>query len=113
MALYYPIRAGRDEEYQEVMLELDKPALQEPPLYRVFLLNDDYTPMDFVVNVLQQFFFFSEDKARHLMMQIHTTGKAVCAVYTQDVAETKVNQITQYIGKYEHPLQCGMEPDCH
>jgi ATP-dependent Clp protease adaptor protein ClpS len=99
------------EENQALTLELEKPKLQEPPLYRVFLLNDDYTPMDFVAALIQRFFFHSEDKARHLMMQIHTTGKAVCAVYTQDVAETKIHQIMKYLEGYQYPLQCGMEPD--
>lgn len=94
------------------LLELTKPTLKRPPLYRVLLINDDYTPMDFVVKVLKHFFFMGEEKAVHIMMQVHSVGKAVCGVYTRDVAETKVKQVTEYAEQHEYPLQCGMEPEC-
>ena len=86
-----------------------KPALKKPPLYRVTLLNDDYTPMDFVVDVLMKFFGMNEEKATQVMLLVHTQGKAVCGVYTRDIAETKAAQVNQYSSECEHPLLCEIE----
>ncbi|OEY67207.1 ATP-dependent Clp protease adapter ClpS [Marinobacter sp. X15-166B] len=86
-----------------------KPALKRPARYRVVLLNDDYTPMDFVVEVLMIFFGMNEEKATQVMLLVHTQGKAVCGVYTRDIAETKAAQVNQYSTECEHPLLCEIE----
>ncbi len=86
-----------------------KPKLKQPPLFRVILLNDDFTPMDFVVEVLMQFFAMSEEKATQVMLHVHTRGVGVCGVFSKDVAETKVNQVNEYSRRHQHPLLCTME----
>jgi ATP-dependent Clp protease adaptor protein ClpS len=90
-------------------VETAKPKLKRPPLYRVILLNDDFTPMDFVVHVLQMFFAMNREKATQVMLHVHTRGKGICGVYTFDVAETKVGQVNTYSRRHEHPLLCTME----
>src|SRR5690554_6407329 len=103
---------GEDEErrYSEgVRVPSEKPALKRPARYRVVLLNDDYTPMDFVVEVLMRFFGMNEEKATQVMLLVHTQGKAVCGVYTRDIAETKAAQVNQYSSECEHPLLCEIE----
>ena len=87
----------------------EKPALKRPARFRVMLLNDDYTPMDFVVEVLMKFFGMNEEKATQVMLLVHTQGKAVCGVYTRDIAETKAAQVNQYSSECEHPLLCEIE----
>lgn len=87
------------------------PALKEPRKYRVVLLNDDYTPMDFVVSILKQFFHFNEEVAIHVMLQVHMQGRGVCGVFTRDVAETKVLLVNEYARTNQHPLLCSMEPE--
>ncbi|PAV26732.1 ATP-dependent Clp protease adaptor protein ClpS [Tamilnaduibacter salinus] len=87
----------------------EKPALKRPARFRVVLLNDDYTPMDFVVEVLMTFFGMNEEKATQVMLLVHTQGKAVCGVYTRDIAETKAAQVNQYSSECEHPLLCEIE----
>ena len=86
-----------------------EPAPKRPPMYQVVMYNDDFTPMDFVVYVLERFFSFPQDKATVTMWQIHTEGKAVCGTYTRDIAETKVVQVNDYAREQDHPLLCGME----
>lgn len=86
-----------------------KPELKQPALYRVVLMNDDYTPMEFVVQVLMGFFNMSEEKATQVMLAVHTQGKGVCGVYTKDVAETKAAQVNQYSRDNKHPLLCEVE----
>lgn len=86
-----------------------KTKIQPPKMYKVLLLNDDYTPMDFVVEVLQRFFNMDLDKATHVMLAVHFEGKGVCGVYTADIAETKVDQVNRYARMHEHPLLCTME----
>lgn len=86
-------------------------VLKPPSRYQVFLFNDDYTPMEFVVEVLKLFFAKSEGEAARIMWQVHTQGKAVCGVFTRDIAETKVAQVLSYAERYEHPLLCVMEPE--
>lgn len=80
-----------------------------PPLYRVKLLNDDFTPMDFVVEVLERFFNKSREQAANLMLQVHNEGSAVCGIYPLDVAETKVRQVVTLARDKQHPLQCVIE----
>lgn len=86
------------------------PELKRPPLYRVVLLNDDFTPMEFVVHILEVFFAMGREKATQVMLAVHTQGKGVCGIYTRDIAETKVAQINQYSKECEHPLVCESEP---
>ena len=87
-----------------------RPRLKKPPLYRVLLLNDDYTPMEFVVFVLEQFFSMNREKATQVMLAVHTQGKGVCGTYTQDIAETKAEQVNQSARDSGHPLLCEVEP---
>src|SRR5579872_1308687 len=88
-------------------VKTDKKSKSKPPSkYRVLLLNDDYTPMDFVVIVLQQFFGMSYPQAVQVMLQVHRFGSAVCGIYTRDIAETKVAQVNQFATNNEHPLLC-------
>jgi len=86
-----------------------KPALKKPPLYKVIIFNDDYTPMDFVVFVIQQFFGMDMEKATRIMFQVHTQGHGVCGVFTREIAETKVAQVNEYSRKNNHPLLCTMD----
>ncbi len=86
-----------------------KPKVKRPSLYRVLLLNDDYTPMEFVVHVLMNFFSKSEDSAHVIMLHVHKNGVGECGVFTYEVAETKVTQVMDFARKHQHPLQCIME----
>ncbi|GAB6141256.1 ATP-dependent Clp protease adapter ClpS [Methylosoma difficile] len=86
-----------------------KPKLKKPPMYKVVLLNDDFTPMDFVIEILMEFFGMSEELATRVMLQIHTQGIGVCGTYTKDVAETKVVIVNEYSREHQHPLMCAME----
>ncbi len=88
-----------------------RPKTQKPSLYKVLLLNDDYTPMEFVVHILEQFFGMNLDQATNIMLMVHQKGVGVCGVYTFEVAETKVTQVGDYARKHEHPLQCTMEKE--
>ena len=89
----------------------EKPKLQQPPLYKVVLINDDYTPMDFVVEVLCSFFSMNVEKATQIMLKVHTEGKGVCGVFGKDVAETKAAQVNDYARDCEQPLLCSVEVD--
>lgn len=101
-------RPARDHEHGAVV-EVAKPKLARPPLYTVLLLNDDYTPMDFVVEVLMSFFAMDEEKATQVMLHVHTRGRGVCGVYTREVAESKVAQVNEFARIHQHPLLCTME----
>ena len=90
-------------------LQESKPKLQRPPLFKVVLLNDDYTPMEFVVEVLEMFFRMNREQATHVMLTVHTQGKGVCGIFTRDIAETKAAQVNQYAREHEHPLLCEIE----
>ena len=92
-------------------LEEAKPKIKKPPMYKVLLLNDDYTPMEFVVHILEAFFNMNREKATHVMLNVHTKGKGVCGVFTREIAETKVSQVNDYSRQNEHPLLCTMEVD--
>jgi len=90
---------------------IDAPGrIAPPPMYQVVLLDDDYTPMAFVVVVLQRFFGKSEDDATRIMLQVHEEGRGVCGVYPRDLAATRVKQVAHYAGLRQHPLRCVMEP---
>jgi len=94
---------------EDTVLEAKKAKVKAPPMFKVLLLNDDYTPMDFVVLVLQKFFALSREKATQIMLKVHREGMGVCGVYPKDIATTKVEQVVAYARKYQHPLQCVME----
>lgn len=89
----------------------EKPKLKQPPLYKVILINDDYTPMDFVVEILRSFFNMNVETATQIMLKVHTEGKGVCGVYSKDVAETKAAQVNDYSRECEQPLLCSVEVD--
>lgn len=94
---------------QEDILTTQKTELVYPSMYRVILLNDDYTPMDFVVFVLEQFFDKSPEEARAIMLEVHNRGSGVCGIFTYEIAETKVGQVMDLAQKNQHPLQCTLE----
>ena len=96
-------------EFEDTLVD-EKTQLDEPKKYKVVLLNDDYTPMPFVVEVLQHFFYLSQERATQVMLEVHFNGKGVCGVFTRDIAETKVVLVNGYSRSNEHPLLCCMEP---
>lgn len=87
------------------------PQLKRPPLYKVILLNDDFTPMEFVVAVLERFFHKNREEATRIMLHVHQRGIGVCGVFTREVAETKVRQVMAFASQNQHPLQCTLEPE--
>jgi ATP-dependent Clp protease adaptor protein ClpS len=93
-----------------LLLEEEKPKLKRPPLFKVVILNDDYTPMEFVVEILEQFFSMNREKATQIMLAIHTQGKAVVGIYPRDIAETKSHLVNLYAKEHEHPLLSDIEP---
>ena len=101
---------GQNENEGDVALAPAKPKLKRPPLYKVVLLNDDYTPMEFVIEVLEHFFTMPREKATQVMLAVHTQGKGVCGIYTRDVAETKAELVNQAARDNGHPLLCEVEP---
>jgi ATP-dependent Clp protease adaptor protein ClpS len=92
-----------------VALAESRPIVERPPLYQVILLNDDYTPMEFVVGVLEIFFGMDHERATQVMLHVHTRGRGVCGVFTREVAETKVTQVNEFARSHQHPLLCVME----
>lgn len=99
-----------DQDDGDLAVAPAKPRLKRPPLYRVVLLNDDYTPMEFVVQVLELFFGMNREKATQVMLAVHTQGKGVCGIYPQDIADTKASQVNQCARDSGHPLLCEVEP---
>lgn len=100
---------SRPDDGRGLALEEAKPKLKKPPLFRVILINDDYTPMEFVVEVLELIFALDRPKATRIMLEVHTKGKGVCGVFTYEIAETKVAQVTSYSQQHQHPLLCTLE----
>lgn len=94
---------------QEGILAAERTEVLPPPMFKVLLLNDDYTPMDFVVGVLQRFFGMDREKATRVMLAVHHDGKGLCGVYPRDVAATKVEQVSGFARQHQHPLACVME----
>tara|TARA_B100000700_G_C15024527_1_gene847463 strand:+ start:687 stop:1049 length:363 start_codon:yes stop_codon:yes gene_type:complete len=103
------IEDQEDQDTSTVSLA-EKPKLKKPPLYRVLIFNDDYTPMEFVVYVLQSFFGYDRDKATQIMLAVHTQGRGVCGIFTKEVAETKSSQVNNFARENEHPLISEIEP---
>lgn len=95
--------------HEETILVRDKSLAAPPPMFRVLLLNDDYTPMDFVVSVLERFFFMDREQATLVMLKVHNEGAGLAGVYPKDVAQSKISQVTEYARNHQHPLQCVME----
>jgi ATP-dependent Clp protease adaptor protein ClpS len=98
-----------EERESGLTVQEARPKLRRPPLFKVLLLNDDYTPMEFVVQVLETFFAMNREKATQIMLHVHTRGVGVCGVYTRDIAETKVVQVNDFARSHQHPLMCTME----
>ncbi len=98
-----------NEDDDTLLLEQTCPILKKPPLYQVVLLNDDYTPMEFVVHVLEAIFGHNREHATRIMLNVHKAGKGICGVYTRDIAETKVTAVNSYSRENKHPLLCDME----
>ena len=99
----------KEKTVRTIVKKKQKSKIKQPPLYKVMLLNDDFTPMEFVVYILINFFRMNTEDATHLMLQIHTRGKGVCGIYTKDIAETKVADVNRYSREHKHPLLCVME----
>ena len=97
------------ESHTGIVVEEAVPEVKQPPLYRVVLLNDDYTPMEFVVEVLERFFRMDRQMATRVMLEVHMKGKGVCGVFTYEIAETKVAQVVGYSRDNQHPLMCTLE----
>jgi len=104
----YPDQTQHEGDHGTV-IEAAPPELAKPPLYSVLLLNDDYTPMEFVIEVLCRFFAMDMEKATQIMLHVHTRGRAVCGIYSREVAEAKVSQVTAFSRIHHHPLLCTME----
>ena len=102
-------RKNEDEGTGTSVITKTKPQTKRPNLYRVLLLNDDYTPMEFVVHVLERFFNKGREEASRIMLHVHQHGVGECGVFTYEVAETKVTQVMDFARKHQHPLQCVME----
>lgn len=101
-----------NHDYQNergLVLEEARPKTKAPPLYRVLLLNDDFTPMDFVVDILENFFSMDRVRATRVMLEVHTDGRGACGSFAYEIAETKVAQVNAYSRRNEHPLLCTME----
>ena len=99
---------GPDDD-RDLVLEEARPATKKPPLFRVLLLNDDYTPMEFVVEILELIFGMDRPKATRIMLEVHTQGRGVCGVFTYEIAETKVAQVAAFADQHQHPLLCTLE----
>lgn len=109
---YGPRSQGEPEEGApegDVAVQETRPELAPPPMYKVVIMNDDYTPMDFVVEILESFFNMDREKATRVMLVIHTEGQATVGIYTRDVAETKAAQVVDYAQQNQHPLLCRVE----
>jgi ATP-dependent Clp protease adaptor protein ClpS len=98
-----------DKFDHSTVLERQEAKVKPPPMFQVMLLNDDFTPMEFVVAVLQKFFGMSREKSTQVMLKVHREGRGVCGLFPRDVAATKVDQVSDYARQHQHPLQCVME----
>ena len=110
---FEPTMMSADEPPEDGVEVITRPVekTQKPPLYKVLLLNDDYTPMEFVVHILERFFGMNADAANGIMLTVHMKGLAVVGVYSREIAETKVTKVMDYASRNQHPLQCTMEKE--
>jgi ATP-dependent Clp protease adaptor protein ClpS len=102
-------RKGGQQHDGGLLVAEATPKVKQPPMFRVLLLNDDYTPMEFVVDVLERFFALNRADATRIMLEVHTRGQGVCGIFTYQIAETKVSQVTSYAREHQHPLMCTLE----
>ncbi|MBI2381087.1 MAG: ATP-dependent Clp protease adapter ClpS [Gammaproteobacteria bacterium] len=102
-------RSSHTEQEHGLVVQEATPKLKRPPMYKVVMLNDDFTPMDFVVELLCTFFAMNQEKAIQVMLQVHTQGRGICGVFTHEIAETKVHQVNNYSRTNQYPLTCVME----
>lgn len=102
---------NKDADGQSGLLLKSKPKTKKPSLYKVLLLNDDFTPMDFVVQILESYFKKTREEAIDIMLQVHNSGVGICGIYPYDIAETKVNQVMELARRNSHPLQCTLEKE--
>ena len=100
----------KHDEDGDLAVKEAEPKTKKPPLYKVLMLNDDYTPMEFVVHVLEQFFSLDRPTSTRIMLEVHTRGKGVCGEFTYEIAESKVSQVNDYARESQHPLLCTLEP---
>ena len=99
-----------EDDFSDDLAVLEaRPRLKRPPLYKVILINDDYTPMEFVVHILESFFSIDRENATRIMLEVHTRGMGVCGVFPREIAETKVAKVNNYSREHRHPLLCTME----
>jgi ATP-dependent Clp protease adaptor protein ClpS len=98
-----------NKQHSSTVLAPERAKTKPPRMYRVILFNDDYTTMEFVIEVLQRFFAMERERALQIMLKVHTEGSAVCGVYSKDVAASKVSQVSEFAQQHGHPLRCGME----
>lgn len=98
-----------ESDSKTVIFEKEEIKQKSPPLYKILLLNDDFTPMEFVIEVLRIFFFMNQEQATRIMLKVHTEGVGVCGVYPSDIASTKVKQVVEFARRNQHPLRCVME----
>ncbi len=105
------IEKRNDDDQSTGVVVKTKPRTRKPSLYKVLMLNDDYTPMEFVVHVLERFFAKNRDEATRIMMHVHRRGVGICGVFTYEVAETKVTQVMDFARQHQHPLQCTLEKE--
>ena len=103
-------KRGRTDPSTGVVVKA-KPKTKKPSMYKVLMLNDDYTPMEFVVHILERFFNKNRQEATRIMLHVHRRGVGICGVYTYEVAETKVTQVMDFARQHQHPLQCTLEKD--
>ena len=108
---YDPNKTGNDDRGTGLVAEQAKVKPKKPPLYKVLLLNDDYTPMEFVVLLLMKFFSMTQEQAEQIMLHVHTKGVGVCGVYPREIAETKVRLVLDFANENQHPLQCTLEKE--
>ena len=94
---------------EDIAVQEAKPALKRPPLYKVIIVNDDFTPMEFVVHILELFFSIDRENATRIMLEVHTKGKGICGLFTHEIAETKGSLVNDYSRENQHPLLCTME----
>ena len=104
-------KGGREDDGEVGIATKTKPKTKKPSMYKVLMLNDDYTPMEFVVHVLKRFFSMDTDEATRVMLHVHQRGVGVCGIFSYEVAETKVNQVMDFARQNQHPLQCTLEKD--
>jgi len=113
--IYWRLMAGEDRDgdgkSDTGLITKTRPKTKKPNLYKVLLLNDDYTPMEFVIFVLEQFFGKGHEEATRIMLHVHQQGVGICGVFTYEVAETKVTQVMDFARQHQHPLQCTMEKE--